>query len=399
MKYNKPELLHYRVAQIVSWFVATFIFRRKFIRNELKKATRPFVVIANHEAALDFVNLIGASKKPMSFVVSSSFFNTLPVKGFMTKMGVIPKSQFQTSLKDLKQMKSVVDHGDNLVIYPAGLMCEDGLSTPIPQATYKFLKMLDVDVYVAKTIGTYFVMPKWTKGFRPGRTYMDIYKLFSKEELHDCDLNTVQDKVDEALLFDAYRDQETHLIKYKKNTIIEGLENVLYICPHCFAEFSIKAQDGTTLTCEKCGFSHMSDEYAFLHNRSGIGPTIRYVSDWSKIIYAHLKEKITQGRETLLTAKTKIHMIDFKKNKFKKVGEGILSINAEQFTIEGTIHEKEVCLTIPTTQFPTLPFKPGKYLEIQHGSDIYRCVLEDGRLAMKFINMVKIFYETKRSPM
>ena len=63
---------------------------------------------------------------------------------------------------------------------------------------------------------------------------------------------------------------------------------------------------------------------SFLHNRSGIGPTIRYVSDWSKIIYAHLKEKITQGRETLLTAKTKIHMIDFKKNKFKEVGEAYL---------------------------------------------------------------------------
>ena len=30
---------------------------------------------------------------------------------------------------------------------------------------------------------------------------------------------------------------------------------------------------------------------------------------------------------------------------------------------------------------------------IQNGKDIYRCVLEDGRLAMKFINMVKIYYE------
>ena len=32
------------------------------------------------------------------------------------------------------------------------------------------------------------VMPKWSKGLRPGRTYMDIYKLFSKEELKQMPL-------------------------------------------------------------------------------------------------------------------------------------------------------------------------------------------------------------------
>ena len=44
----------------------------------------------------------------------------------------------------------------------------------------------------------------------------------------------------------------------------------------------------------------------------------------------------------------------------------------------------------------TLPFTPGKHLEVQNGNDIYRCVLEDGRLAMKFINMIKIFFDLSR---
>jgi len=30
---------------------------------------------------------------------------------------------------------------------------------------------------------------------------------------------------------------------------------------------------------------------------------------------------------------------------------------------------------------------------LQHGSEIYRCVLEDGRLAMKFINTLKAMHE------
>ena len=78
-------------------------------------------------------------------------------------MGVIPKQQFQTTVTDMKNMKAVVEAGQPLVIYPAGLMCEDGLSTPVPKATYKFLKWMNVDVYMARTEGSYFVMPKWSK--------------------------------------------------------------------------------------------------------------------------------------------------------------------------------------------------------------------------------------------
>ncbi len=395
MEYKKPSLVHYRLAQIISWFVATFIFKRKILRNEIKGKKGAFVVIANHEAAYDFANLIGASKRPMSFVISSSFFNTLPVKNILLKMGVIPKQQFQTTIKDLKKMKAVIDQGEPLVVYPAGLMCEDGLSTPIPSATYKFLKWLNVDVYVAKTIGTYFVMPKWSKSFRPGRTYLDIYKLFSKEEVIDMDMETFEQKINEVLLFDAYRDQENCLITYKGNDVLDGLENVLYMCPHCMTEFSMNIKNKNTIYCSKCGFEQTSDKYAFLHNRVGIGAELRYVSDWSKLIYENLKKKIKQGHETVLSSKTTIHMIDYKKQKFVEVGQGILSLSKECFLIDGQIKEDAINLSIPITNFPSLPFSPGKYLEIQHGSDIYRCVLEDGQLAMKFVNMVKIFYELK----
>ena len=108
MKYIKPSKIHYRIAQVASWFVATFVFKRKILRNEIKGKNGAFVVIANHEAALDFVNLIGLTSRPMSFVISNSFYSTLPIKNFMSKMGVIPKQQFQTSVKDMKRIKAAI---------------------------------------------------------------------------------------------------------------------------------------------------------------------------------------------------------------------------------------------------------------------------------------------------
>ncbi len=390
MQYNKPKKFHYRIAQTASLCLSTFVFKRKILRNEIKGKKGPFVVIANHEAALDFVNLITATRRPMSFVISKSFFSTLPVKKFMAKAGVIPKQQFQTLPNDLKQMKAVLDAGEPVVIYPAGLMCEDGLSTPIPSATYKFLKWLDADVYVAKTSGTYFVMPKWSKKLRPGRTYLDVYKLFSREELSELDLETVKAKTDEALLFDAYREQENVHNRYNRD--ITGLENVLYMCPHCKTEFSMQIKGKHTIYCTECGFEQENDRNSFMHKK-GEGEEIRYVSDWSKIIYNDLKDRVKNGIENILTAKTAIHMVDDRKNKFVEVGNGEVTLSKDGFVIDATVNGEAKNLKISTKNLPTLPFSPGRHIEIQDGQTIYRCVLEDGRLATKFINMVKIFHE------
>ncbi len=397
MSYRKPSLFHYRVAQSAAWLVAKLIFRRKILRNEIKEQKGPFVVIANHEAALDFVNLIGATRRPMSFVISKSFFSTLPIKGFMEKMGVIPKQQFQTAISDMKKMRAVIEAGQPMVIYPAGLMCEDGLSTPIPSATYKFLKWLNADVYVARTTGSYFVMPKWKGGLHPGRTYMDIYRLFTREELARMTEDEVREKTNEAILFDAYREQEQTRVKYHRTHRIEGLENVLYVCPHCGREFSMQAE-GDTIRCIACGYEQASDRYGFLHNRKGLGQEIRYVSDWSRMIYDQLKEAVLDGREQSLSTPVTIRMIDPRKNKFTDVGHGALHLNAERFRISGMVHGEPVEIAVSTANIPTLPFSPGKHLEIQDGADIYRCVPQDGRLVMKLINLVKIFFELRNAP-
>ncbi len=392
MRYRKPSLLCYRLAQLVCWLFAKLIFRRKVLRNEIKGVTGPYVVIANHQAAYDFASLLSLNWRPMSFVISNSFYNSLPISGFLNKLGVIPKQQFQTTVTDMKNMKAVVNAGEPLVIYPAGLMCEDGLSTPIPTATYKFLKWLDVDIYVARISGTYFAMPKWSKGFRHGRTCLDVYKLISAEELREMDLDTLREKTDQALLYDAYREQEKLQVKYSRGGDIRGLENVLYVCPHCGSEHSIRVREKSTLYCECCGFEQTADEYGFLHNTKGIGEEIRYVSDWSRRIYHRLAKMVRDGTVTGVSCKAKIHMIDYAKHRFEEIGEGEVTLDREKFRILGTLRGAETDMEIPIAGLPTLPFSPGRYFEIQDGKNIYRCIPADGRVVMKVINLVKIFY-------
>ena len=383
----------YGLARFISILVSKIAFQCKLLRNEIKGKKGPFVIIANHEAALDFVNLIGATTVPMTFVVSNSFYNTLPLKKAMDSIGVIPKQQFQTSLRDLAKMKRVIEEGRILVIYPAGLMCEDGRSTPIPVATYEFLKWLKTDIYMARTSGTYFSMPKWSSGIRRGKTFMDIYKLFDKEDIAEMDIYDIKDKTDKALEFDAYREQEILHIRYTHNDHIDGLENVLYMCPNCHSEFTMKVENHNVITCTNCGFAEKSDEYAFLHKISEEGDEIRYVSTWSKRIYNNLRRQIGKKRITELSSKVEIQMLPKDKSKFSTVGEGELRITEDKLYLTGTNLGEELSLALPTSSYASLPFKPGKYIEVQHGNDIFRCLPEDGRIVMKMINMIKIFYE------
>lgn len=383
----------YRFTQAAAWIVSKAFFKRKVVRNELKGKKGPIVVIANHQAALDFVNLISSVRQPMRFVISNSFYKTMPVKGIMTKIGVIPKQQFQTSLKDMHSMKAVIDSNEILAIYPAGLMCEDGISTPIPIATYRFLQWLQADIYVAKTSGTYFCTPKWSKKNRAGRTYLDIYKLFSKEELATLSNEEIRERADEALLFDAYREQETLKVKYCHGDNIEGLENVLYLCPHCKREYTVRVRDKHTIYCTECGFAEKSDKYGFLHKEGEVGEELRYVSDWSRLVHDDLKARMSDGECAELSCGTKFLTVNEKKKKFVESGEGTVTLTADKFILSGTMNGEEICLEIPSKMFPSLPFKPGKYIEIQHNDDIIRCMLDDGKLAMKFINMLKINHE------
>lgn len=394
----KRNKILYAAFKFASNVYASVVFKRKFLRNEIKDKKGPFVVIANHAAALDFVNLIGASRRPMNFVISSSFYKTIPVQGVMPRLGLIPKQQFQTNLGDMRKMKNIIDEGGILVIYPAGLMSEAGTPTPIPVATYKFLKWLDADVYIAKNIGTYFSMPKWRKGgARAGRTYIDIYKLFDKEELAAKYTSEIEKIASEALYFDAYEEQEKYLVKYKNNNNIEGLENILYICPLCKKEFTVKTKDKNVIYCEACGFEEHADEYQFLHKTSENGEEIRHPSKWNEFIHSFVKEKISNGEESELCADVEIQMIPDGKSRFEPVGSGNLSLCAERFNILGNINGEDIDISIPIASFAALPFKPGVFIEIQHNDAIYRCLPKDGKTVVKFINMVKVFYEINNS--
>ena len=87
-----------------------------------------------------------------------------------------------------------------------------------------------------------------------------------------------------------------------------------------------------------------------------------------------VKKKLAENTDTAISEKCAIHTVDPKKKKYMPTGNGTLTLTRECFVIEGELHGEDVSITVPIADFPTLPFSPGRYLEIQSGKDIYRCV-------------------------
>ena len=390
--YKKPNHIIYFIFRTVCRIISKFKLNLNIKRNELKNVKQSYVIIANHESSIDFMTLAAAVNRRLNFVISNSYYQTIKIKGLLDACGVIPKQQFQTSITDMKKMKEVVEHDRSIAIYPAGLMSENGVSTPIPIATGKFIKWLNRDVYIAYSEGSYLTNPKWSSLKRKGRIDLDIYKLMTKEELENYSAEDVQNIIEEKLYYNAYENQEKLMIKYKNGDNIVGLENVVYQCPKCMHEFTISSVESNKLVCSHCNNTVISDEYGFLYPE-GDSLCYKHPSDWHKMISDKLFEEIKNNEDYYLESEADISMIDYKKHKFVNVGSARLKISRNGLEVDGVFSGKDYYNIFSTKKFEILPFKPGQFIELQEDSNIYRVYLKDGRQVVKWMIVLKCFYK------
>ena len=320
-KFKTPNIFIYGIFRLLCRIIAKFKFNLKIEKNEIKKLKGPYVVIANHESVIDFINMTCATKQRITFVLSNSFYYSLKIHKLIKMVGVIAKQQFQTNPSDLKKMKEAISAKRPLVIYPAGLMTANGVATPIPEATGKFIKWLGVDVYVAKTEGSYLTNPKWGKGFRKGKITLNITKFLSKEELKEKNPEQLQKLICDTLYYDAYKNQETNLVKYKNGNNINGLENVLYWCPKCNKQFTNVIINNNSIKCEHCGNEVYADEYGFLYPKTENDVCFKHPSDWYKELYNNLYKEITTTENYCLESNMTLKMLDYKKHQFVEVSK------------------------------------------------------------------------------
>ena len=239
--------------------------RSVFFNDFDYKRKEPYLMLANHTFLFDVIHVPLRVRKVPFIVASESLFVKQPTK-FLFKWiaHVIPKSKGQSDLRTAKGILSAIKKGYPVLIFPEGDTTFMGETRNVEYSTMKLIKKLNVDVVTCNVRGGYLSNPRWATGKRNNRQIELHYNVTIKQdELATLSLDEINKRVNDALYHNDYEHQRNVMIKHPGKKLAEGLENVVYVCPHCEGINSL-VTSGNTIRCRSCKKEGTYNEYGFI---------------------------------------------------------------------------------------------------------------------------------------
>ena len=376
-----------------TYFLARIYYRLVYglivDKSSISGIKPPFLVVASHSCWLDYL-ITGISMYPirMNYVAAYNFFRDRFFKFLFNLMGVISKYQFTNDLTAVKKMKQVIDRGGVVSIFPNGCLSNDG--RPGGFAVFgiaKLVRFLGVPVVAIKTDGGYLTRPRWTKRARHGRLEVRMSQILTAEDVKLLSEAEIYARVTGSIAFDDYKWQRERMIPYKGKRLAEGVEYVLFKCPKCRSEFTLRSKRNR-LYCTACGYAVRMNVYSFFEPESENTVFFDGIDKW----YDYQKESVEieiQNPAFKLTAKTELRCAEPGKYGYQHLGSGTVSLTREAVTYTGTVAGELRELVLPMRNIIMVPYAAGEYIEISKGPDVNRFIFEDPRQQIKWVMAVR----------
>lgn len=346
----------------------------------------PAVVIANHSCYNDqwYVGSICYPTR-INYLSTYYWFTFKKARPWLRLMGAIPKAQFATDLSAMKKIKYIVSDKKGVTyIAPEGTVYATGKNGPISPSIVKILKFLKANVYAVKIDGAQLGKAKWQKHQQNNKVDVSLFKLFDKDEVENLDKDYMYEKIVNTLAFDDFAYQKEHNIVVKGNTKAEGLDDLLYLCPHCHKEFTLKTK-GNKIYCTNCGLeATINDHYGFDFNQEQY---FENYSKWYDYQYQDLKDQMLSNPDFCLKANViyKTDIVDT--DGYVEVGRGVLSLSLKEgWVYKGMLNGKEVVQTDSLQSVALAVIGMGSHIELPMRDGHNRCFVfsDDGRISQKF---------------
>ena len=333
IKPKKPNILFRTLLKIVSTpdLIATKFSCQK-IGMEKWKRNQPALILMNHSS---FIDLKIASSilypRPFNIVCTSDGF--VGKKWLMRQLGCIPTQKFVSDLTLIRDIKHTLrDKHSSVLMYPEAGYSFDGTATQIPDTVGKFLKMINVPVIMIKTYGAFTRDPLYNGlQLRRVKVSATMEYLLSPEDIREKSSDELNKILNEQFSFDSFRWQQQNNIRITEKFRADGLERVLYKCPHCLAEGQMQGL-GTNLTCHACGKVYTLDELGYMRAEDGDTEFI-HIPDWFRWQRECVKHEVENGQYELHTD-VDIYMLVNTKCLYR-VGTGTLDHDKNGFVLRG----------------------------------------------------------------
>lgn len=294
------------------------------------KKNEPCLILMNHSS---FIDLKIASKiffpKPYGIVCTSDGFVGKNI--LMRLLGCIPTQKFVRDVSLIWDIDYLLNKKKvSVLMYPEASYSFDGTATPLPRKMGVLLKKLNVPVVTVITQGAFARDPLYNcLQKRKVKVRADVTCLATKEELKEMSVAQLDAKLNEAFSFDNFRYQQENKISIKEDFRADGLNRILYKCPHCLAEGQTVGE-GITLTCKNCGKVYTLEEFGFLQAEDA---AFNHIPDWYNWEREEVKKELEDGTYRL-ERQVEIGVLKNTKALYM-VGEGKLTHDENGFKLIG----------------------------------------------------------------
>lgn len=296
------------------------------------------LVLMNHSSFID-LKIAAVLLKDRSYHIICTSDAYVGKTWLMKKIGCIPTRKFQMDAALVRDMKYVLkDLNSSILMYPEAGYSFDGTATTIPKSLGKCLKFLGVPVVMIKTYGAFARDPLYN-GLRLRKVDVsaDVEYLLSPEEIKARSADELNTLLEERFSFDSFRWQQENHVRIDEPFRAEGLNRVLYKCPHCLREDSMQGK-GETITCKSCGKGCRLTEYGFLEPLEGEAK-FTHVPDWFAWQRLQVRGQLQSGSYKMELPVDIYMLVDTKC--VYSVGSGTLVHSSEGFTLTGCGGELE----------------------------------------------------------
>ena len=338
----------------------------------------PCLILMNHSCFLDLeIAETVLYPRPFNIVCTSDGF--VGKEALMRSIGCIPTSKFCSDAALVRDMLYCVRKlKTSILLYPEASYSFDGTATPLPESIGKCVKALGVPVVMLRTYGAFARDPLYN-GLQKRRVDVsaELKYLLSPAEIAQETVGTINERIFAEFTFDNFRWQQENHISVSEPFRADGLNRVLYKCPHCLTEGEMEGK-GTTLVCHHCDKAYHLTEFGALEALDGEA-AFTHVPDWYAWERRCVREELENGTYQLDIPVRICMMVNTKH--ICRVGEGRLHHDVNGFHLTGCGGKLDY-FQKPTASYSLYAdyfwYEIGDMLCIGDHKILYYCFPQDG---------------------
>lgn len=360
----------------------------------VKQIDGPVVYVSNHASFYDMYyacNLI--FPKRAAIIGNRYYFRNRYIRRISKQIGVIPKKLFSADLETIKlAIKSVKDN-HSIVLFPEGRLSLDGTSYNIIDGTGALVKKLNLPLVIANINGAYLTNPKWRKKRIKGNVLVNIKSVLMPEELSKMSSKEIDHYINENIKINDFEFARVNNLTYKGNNKAKGLENVLFVCPHCKKEYTLETHNNV-IRCTNCHEQfEIDNNYSFKDNKLNITD----IHHFYQITKDYQKELLYNNPDYCLETKVKVKKLDLLNKKKDKSGIGTITLTKDMIKFVGFVDGKEVEMEHQLKNLKGLAFSCGSEFEFYYHDELYFFYPENGKVCVQYAMIVDIVNELENN--